>query len=464
MNNIAINCKNITKTYPMYDNPRDRFKEALHPFRKIYHKNFYALDDVNFEIKKGETVGIIGQNGAGKSTLLKIITGVLTESAGTTEIDGVVSSILELGTGFNMELSGIDNVYVNCSLMGISKEDVDLKLNRIITFADIGEHIYQPVRGYSSGMFARLAMAIAISIEPDILIVDEALAVGDMTFQTKCMTAMKRIQDRGTTILFVSHDINSVKSLCERCIYLKNGRVHAVGVAGEVAELYMNDMRMLTNQANKDSLQEPNEDTEVGDEPKSSKESNGNGTEESLIRGGELEVLKIDDGPRVSSRVDEESDFDKKVAFFRHGTGEAKITNVEIVDTNDFLIEDVQFNQTIKIKIYFDSYVNKKISVNFHILDDKKINIVTCNFLQAGKELYDVKVGDSLKVEYTLKLPLQHNTYSLIAMVTDPIIPDVNISYLDVVPDSYIFRVEKRPNSTLWSKVDLFPELTIQHQ
>ncbi|WP_216603431.1 ABC transporter ATP-binding protein [Vibrio splendidus] len=441
MSNIAISCKNITKTYPMYNNPKDRFKEALHPFRKLYRKDFYALNDVSFDVYKGETVGIIGQNGAGKSTLLKIITGVLTASSGTTEINGIVSSILELGTGFNMELTGIENVYVNCSLMGLSKEDVDLKLDRIIAFADIGEHINQPVRGYSSGMFARLAMAVAISVEPDILIVDEALAVGDITFQTKCMTAMKNIQDKGTTILFVSHDINSVKSLCERCVYIKNGNLHAVGVAGEIAELYMNDMRMLTNKEN-----------------------------EQVQKLSDIEP-KREEGAEASQRLDEpepepkpesESEFDKRVEFFRHGTGEAKITNVEIVDENGSLVEDVEFNQKVTIRIYFESYVNKKISVNFHILDDKKINIATCNFLQAGQELYDVKAGDSVIVEYSMKLPIQHNTYSVIAMVTDPIIPDVNISYLDVVPDSYIFRMGKRPNSVLWSKVDLFPELRVE--
>lgn len=423
----------------MYNNPKDRFKEALHPFRKLYRKDFYALNDVSFDVYKGETVGIIGQNGAGKSTLLKIITGVLTPSSGTTEINGIVSSILELGTGFNMELTGIENVYVNCSLMGLSKEDVDSKLDRIIAFADIGEHIHQPVRGYSSGMFARLAMAVAISVEPDILIVDEALAVGDITFQTKCMTAMKNIQDRGTTILFVSHDINSVKSLCERCVYIKNGNLHAVGVAGEIAELYMNDMRILTNNEHEQAQKL----SEVKPKPEE-----GSGASQSL------------ENPQTESELE----FDKRVEFFRHGTGEAKITNVEVVDENGSLVEDVEFNQKVTIRIYFESYVDKKISVNFHILDDKKINIATCNFLQAGLELYDVKEGDSVIVEYSMKLPIQHNTYSITAMVTDPIIPDVNISYLDVVPDSYIFRMGKRPNSVLWSKVDLFPELRVETQ
>jgi len=434
MNDIAISCKNITKTYPMYDNPKDRFKEAFHPFRKIYHKDFYALNDVSFEVKKGETVGIIGGNGAGKSTLLKIITGVLTPTSGSAQVNGIVSSILELGTGFNSELTGIENIYVNSSLMGVSIEEVDKKLEDIIAFADIGDHINQPVRGYSSGMFARLAFSIAISIDPDILIVDEALAVGDMNFQAKCMTAMKRIQDRGTTILFVSHDISSVKSLCERGVYIKDGSIHAVGQAGDVAEQYMNDMRIQNNKENKSTR------AEITDKPE---------LEDAAIQG------------KVAKSAIKDAEFDKRVALFRHGTGEAKITNVEVLDMNDCLIEEAEFNQEVRIRIYLESYIDKKISVNFHLLDDKKINIVTCNFIQASGQLYDVKSGDSLIVEYVLNLPLQHNVYSLIAMITDPTIPDINITYLDVVPDSYIFKIAKRPNSILWSKVDLFPKLTI---
>ncbi|WP_198552620.1 ABC transporter ATP-binding protein [Psychromonas sp. MB-3u-54] len=431
MNDIAISCNNITKTYPMYNDPKDRFKEALHPFRKIYHKDFYALKDVTFEVKKGETVGIIGQNGAGKSTLLKIITGVLTPTSGSIQVNGIISSILELGTGFNSELTGIENIYVNSSLMGVSEEAVDKKLERIIAFADIGDHINQPVRGYSSGMFARLAFAIAISIDPDILIVDEALAVGDMNFQAKCMTAMKRIQDNGTTILFVSHDISSVKSLCERGVYIKKGSVHAVGDAGHVAELYMADMRMQHNADNQFTGVEPAAAVELVNATTQNK----------------MDELAIE--------------FDKKVSLFRHGTGEAKITYVEVLDINDSLVEEAEFNQQVRVKIHIKSYVNKKISVNFHLLDDKKINIVTCNFLQAGTKLYAVKPGDCLIVEYVLNLPLQHNVYSLNTMITSPIIPDINIEYIDVVPDSYSFKIAKRPNSTLWSKVDLFPKLTI---
>ncbi|MBF4302542.1 ABC transporter ATP-binding protein, partial [Vibrio anguillarum] len=209
---------------PMYDDHRDRFKEVFHPFRKVYHKKFHALDDVSFEVKRGETVGIVGKNGAGKSTLLKIITGVLTPTSGSVKLNGVVSSLLELGTGFNPDLTGIENIYLNSSLMGIQKEDIDKKLAQVIAFADIGEHIHQPVRGYSSGMFARLAFSVAISVEPDILIVDEALAVGDAAFVNKCYGKINELKSKGMTLLFVSHSLGAVSELCTKAILIDNGK------------------------------------------------------------------------------------------------------------------------------------------------------------------------------------------------------------------------------------------------
>ena len=183
MENIAIKVKNLTKLYHLYNKPQDRVKEALNPFKKSYHHDFYAMNDVTFEIKKGETVGIIGKNGAGKSTLLKMITGVLTPTSGEVEVNGKIASLLELGAGFNPEMTGIENIYLNGTIMGFTKEEMDSKVDAILEFADIGEFIYQPVKMYSSGMFARLAFSVAINVEPDALIVDEALSVGDMAFQ-----------------------------------------------------------------------------------------------------------------------------------------------------------------------------------------------------------------------------------------------------------------------------------------
>lgn len=236
---IAIKVENLTKIYKLYDAPIDRLKEALNPFKRKYHKDFYALDGLNFEIKKGECVGILGRNGAGKSTLLKIITGVLTPTAGHVQINGRISALLELGAGFNPEYTGLENIYFQGNLMGYSKEEIDLKIPAILEFADIGEFIKQPVKSYSSGMFARLAFAVAINVEPDILIVDEALSVGDAAFQNKCIRKMIEIMEQGVTVLFVSHDIQAVNKFCKRAIWLRDGKKYMDGVTQDVTDAYM---------------------------------------------------------------------------------------------------------------------------------------------------------------------------------------------------------------------------------
>lgn len=225
MKEIAIKVSSLTKVYKIFNTPVDRIKEAVNPLGKKYSRDFYALNNVSFNIKKGETVGIVGKNGAGKSTILKIITGVLTPTSGRVESYGHISSLLELGAGFNPEMTGRENIYLNGTLMGYSKKEMDSKLSGIINFADIGEFIDQPVKMYSSGMFARLAFSVAISVEPDILIVDEALSVGDVAFQYKCFQRMKEIKERGATILLVTHSTQQVAQNCDRVIVMRQGSV-----------------------------------------------------------------------------------------------------------------------------------------------------------------------------------------------------------------------------------------------
>jgi lipopolysaccharide transport system ATP-binding protein len=237
--NTAIKVQNLTKTYKLYDKPIDRLKESLHPLKKKYHKEFYALNNVSFEIKKGETVGIIGKNGSGKSTLLKIITGVLTPTAGRVAIHGKISAILELGAGFNPEMTGLENIYLNTSINGMNKAQTDKKIDEIVAFAELGEFIHQPIKTYSSGMKARLAFAVSINVEPDILIVDEALSVGDSAFQRKCFAKMEEIRAKGATILFVSHSEGSIVSLCNRAIWISNGNQIIDGTPKLVTGLYM---------------------------------------------------------------------------------------------------------------------------------------------------------------------------------------------------------------------------------
>ena len=243
---IAIKVDNLTKIYHLYDKPQDRLKEALHPFKKSYHHDFYAMKDVSFEIKRGETVGILGRNGAGKSTLLKMITGVLTPTSGSIEIHGKIASLLELGAGFNPEMTGIENIYLNGTLMGFTKEEMDKKVDAIIDFADIGEFINQPAKMYSSGMYARLAFAVAINVEPEILIIDEALSVGDAAFSVKSLRAIKKFTEKGISVLFVSHDITSVRSLCDRAIWIENGTTQDIGDVEDISNKYIQSLHIST--------------------------------------------------------------------------------------------------------------------------------------------------------------------------------------------------------------------------
>ena len=243
-NSVAIRAENLSKVYKLYDRPVDRLKESLHPFRRIYHRDFYALSDVSFEVRKGETLGIIGKNGSGKSTLLKIITGVLTPSGGNLEVRGKVSALLELGVGFNPEMTGRENIYFSGTIMGYSREEMDAKVDDILAFADIGDFINQPVKIYSTGMFVRLAFAMATNVDPDILIIDEALSVGDISFQTKCYKKFNQFQEMGKTILFVTHGLENVIRYCHRGIVLEGGRKLIETGAKEAVDVYK---RLLVN-------------------------------------------------------------------------------------------------------------------------------------------------------------------------------------------------------------------------
>lgn len=234
---VAIDVRDVRKIYKLYEKPSDRMKEAF-GIGKKKAKLHYALNGVNMQIRRGETVGIIGTNGSGKSTILKIITGVLQPTEGEVKVDGRISALLELGAGFNMEYNGIENVYLNGTMMGFSEKEIDEKLPEILAFADIGDYVYQPCKTYSSGMFVRLAFAVAINIEPEILIVDEALSVGDVFFQAKCYHKFEEFKKMGKTIVFVSHDLSSISKYCDRVYLLNQGNLLGEGSPKEMIDAY----------------------------------------------------------------------------------------------------------------------------------------------------------------------------------------------------------------------------------
>ena len=441
--NIAIHVSNVDKCYQIYDAPRDRLKQFVAPrlqrlagqSPKQYFREFWALKNISIEVKKGETVGIIGRNGSGKSTLLQIICGTLTPTSGRVETRGRIAALLELGSGFNPEFTGRENVYLNGAVLGLRKDEVDERFDDIAAFADIGEFIEQPAKTYSSGMFMRLAFAVNIFSEPEIMIVDEVLAVGDMNFQAKCITALNRIQGRGATVLFVSHDIGALKSLCLRGIYLEQGTVKSFGKAPDVAEQYLRTMR-----------EEMNSETR-----RFARVSTG------FV--GEENEQTTEECDAVLKRSDE---FDKRVATFRYGSGGARITYVELLNMSDQQITLVDFNQEVKIRIHVESSSKQNISVNFEIRDDKKVSLTGCGFTQVEQKLLTTGIGGQYLVEYTLRLPLQEGSYSLLTQITSPVVRGETAEFLDVIEDAVVFQVERWTNSRAWSKVHLFPSFRLR--
>lgn len=449
MTNIAIKVESLSKCYQIYDNPHDRLKQFILPrFRRMigrsskqYFSEFWALKDVSFEIKKGETVGIIGRNGSGKSTLLQLICGTLSPTGGSVQTNGRIAALLELGSGFNPEFTGRENVYMNASILGLSNEEIDEQFDDIAAFADIGEFIEQPVKTYSSGMMVRLAFAVSIMSTPEIMIVDEALAVGDMAFQAKCMTALTRIQDRGATVLFVSHDIAALKSLCSQGIYLEHGSIQTIGIASDVAEQYIKSVHEKMNAEHRRFVR-----VESGFAPET------------------MDIKKaveqpLEKGDNILKRSDE---FDKRVAAFRYGSGEARITYVELLNMDDEPIQSTKFNQEVKIRIYVEASSEQDISVNFNIVDDKKILLTGCAFPHVGQKLLHTVCGGFYMVDYSLKLPLQEGCYALRALVTSPVVENEAAVFLDVVEDAVVFQMARWETARIWSKIHLFPTVCLR--
>jgi len=259
----VIKLENVTKEYNVFSSPRSRFAYSLTRMNKYRPRIYRAVDDISFSIEKGEILGILGRNGAGKSTLLKMITGVAFQTFGKINVQGRISSLLELGAGFNMELTGIDNIFFQGALLGISKEEMETRVQAILDFADIGDYIYQPVKNYSSGMFARLAFATAIHVDPDVLIVDEVLAVGDIAFQFKCIEKMKEFAAQGVTIIFVTHNMMSLYRFCTRAIWIDKGRIVMDGAVEDVVPRYEDNLRMTDEVTSLEAMSEEDATHEI---------------------------------------------------------------------------------------------------------------------------------------------------------------------------------------------------------
>lgn len=300
MSDYAIRVRDVNKIYKLYDKKTDRLADALGLSRRKHYTEHHALSNVSFEVKKGETVGIIGTNGSGKSTILKIITGVVTPNSGEVEINGRISALLELGAGFNMEYTGIENVYLNGSMIGFTKEEIDSRLDAILEFADIGEFVNQPVKTYSSGMFVRLAFAVAINIDPEILIVDEALSVGDVFFQNKCYKKFEEFKQLGKTIIFVSHDLGSINRYCDRVVLLNKGDKVAEGDSKDMINLYK---KILAKPSQRIDAQGKERDQEEENTWKSHFDLNPACTEYGNGAASIIDFALVDEGGELSSSI-----------------------------------------------------------------------------------------------------------------------------------------------------------------
>ena len=370
MNEFAIRVKHLEKMYKLYNKPSDRLRETLG--LRVPVKEHYALKDVSFDVKRGETVGIIGTNGSGKSTILKIITGVLNPTKGEVEVDGRISALLELGAGFNMEYSGIENVYLNGTMMGFSREEIDARLQDILDFADIGDFVYQPVKSYSSGMFVRLAFAVAINIDPEILIVDEALSVGDVFFQAKCYRKFEEFKTQGRTILFVSHDLSSIARYCDRVILLNKGVKLEEGSPKQMVDMYK---QLL-----------------VGQDPAKAEEEK----------------------PAGQPRENWNSQFQVNPDMLEYGSRLAEIVDFAVLDEKGRCTNTIEKGSTFKIrmKVAFRETIQEPIMA-FTFKDIKGTEITGTNTLFEKAAVEHSDAGDVCTVTFTQDMYLQGGEYLL---------------------------------------------------
>lgn len=376
--------------YKLYDRNRDRIMDAFGLSKAPRYHEHYALHDLNFSVKKGETVGIIGTNGAGKSTILKIITGVLNPTDGEVDINGRISALLELGAGFNMEYTGIENIYLNGTMIGFSREEIDKKLDDILKFADIGDFVYQPVKTYSSGMFVRLAFAVAINIDPEILIVDEALSVGDVFFQAKCYKKFEDFKKLGKTILFVSHDLGSVAKYCDRVVLLNKGAKIAEGNPKQMIGMYK---KLLVNQL---ELDERTQEMVMEDE----QEHNRINSPVFDNTSDKVELWK--NQYKINPALDEYGNGKAHIIDFAVRDEEGTITSSIEKGTRFSILSEVKFEDTVQNPIF--TYTFKNI---------QGTAITGTNTMYEKQEIDVANAGDVYLCEFNQEMNLQGGEYLL---------------------------------------------------
>lgn len=366
----AIEIRNLSKMYKLYNKPLDRLVDSLGLTRKKLYKEHYALRDINFDIGVGECVGIIGTNGSGKSTILKIITGVLSPTGGSITVNGRISALLELGAGFNPEYSGLENIYLNGTMMGFTEEEIDARLDDILNFADIGEFVHQPVKTYSSGMFVRLAFAVAINIDPEILVVDEALSVGDVFFQSKCYRKFEEFKKQGKTILFVSHDLGSISKYCDRVIFLNQGEMLDQGTPKAMVDMY----------------------------------------KQLLVRQNPVKQAQMKEALRESQK----KGFQMNPNTLEYGEKQAEIVDFVVIDSKGRQSNTIEKGTSfqIKMRIHFNENILQPIMA-FTFKNIQGTEITGTNTMYEGVNVENTEPGSECVVTFEQKMDLQGGEYLL---------------------------------------------------
>lgn len=384
MPRTVVEFRNVSKAYPIYPSPSARFKELACLNRVSFHKDFWALRDINFSIQAGETFCIIGENGSGKSTLLQMVAGILQPSSGEAKITGRVAALLELGSGFNPEFSGRDNVYLNAAILGFSRSEMDLKFAQIEEFAEIGTFIDRPVKTYSSGMSIRLAFAVAIHVDPEILIVDEALAVGDIYFRQRCMRKVHELREQGVTILFVSHDVGDVKAIGDRAMWLDAGRIRELGDPDKVVSKYLAAM------AEKDAAYLNHKHGDVPERPS-----------------GPLHA------PEIVSHIPN--------IDHRFGDGRAEILGIAIYDPSGSPVYILEPDCSIVVRISVRALQNIALPlVGFMVRNHLGLDFAGTNTAREGFELPAMSEGDIYTVDFHLHVPhLYPSAFSFSPAIAD---------------------------------------------
>jgi lipopolysaccharide transport system ATP-binding protein len=421
---VSISVNDICKYYQIYDKPIDRLKQSIYRGRKRFYKEFAALDNVSFEVKKGETVGIIGRNGSGKSTLLQLICGTLTPTSGSIETNGRVAALLELGSGFNPEFTGRENVYLNASILGLSIEEINDRYNDIITFADIGEFIEQPVKSYSSGMTIRLAFAVAINVDPQILIVDEALSVGDELFQRKCFSRIESIKNKGTTILFVSHSASLINQLCDNAILLESGKLLLRAKPKAALKYYHQLIFSKVEDGINISV-----DNETVDEGSAALEGQGD-TEY---------YSDYIQGMKVAEPLKYQSDGGEIVSF-----------EIQDVNANKVNIVSTGFSGLVKLTVRFDKSFNDVV-FGFNLKSISGLEVAGLSYPLPNEPYIEVSPGDVLEVCWMVNILLAAGTYFFtfgVRSVGDE-------GFIDRIVDADILKVIEKENTNIIGLFDI---------